>query len=507
MANSTLPISRLINVAVNLAPNAAQSQNLSILLLLGASTTITMAERYRVYTTLAAVATDFGTTAPEYLAAVLWFQQNPQPTTLWIGRWAQSATSGTLTGGTLSTTNTLLATWTAITAGSFQITINGVARSIKSLNFGAATNLNNVASTIQTALAAAVAGTTCTYDAVYNRFIITVAGTTGTGSTISYAATGLSGGTDISAIMGGTLVTGAAIAQGVAAESPVACVTYFDNNYGQQWYATTFAYNDDGSGTPITEAQHTAVAAYIEGASTKHIYGITTTEAAVLNSTDTTSIAYLLSQLAYNRTVIQYSSYSSYAVVSYLARILTVNYAGNSTTITLMYKQEPGIIAENLPVTSVNIAEAKFANLFLAYNNNTAIVEPGVMTSGQFTDTITGLDWFSTTLQTAVYNALYLSPTKIPQTDAGMQLISAVITSVCEQALTNGLIGPGTWTVGGFGQIAQGQFLPRGYYIYAPPVATQTQSARATRLAVPFQIALKLAGAVQYVNVTVNVNA
>ena len=507
MANSSLPISRLINVAINLAPNAAQSQNLSILLLLGNSTTITMAERYRVYTSLAAVAADFGKTAAEYLAAVLWFEQVPQPTTLWIGRWASTATSAQLTGGALTSTNSLIATWNAITSGSFQISINGAAKSIKSLNFSSATNLNNVASTIQTALAAAVTGTTCVYNAVYNNFIITIAGTTGTGSTISFAATGLSGGTDISTIMGGTLLSGASIAQGIAAESPVAAVTLFDNNWGQAWYAVSFAFNDDGVTDPITDSQYVAVSAYVEGSSTKHIHGVTTTEPATLTSGETTSLAYQLSQLAYNRTVLQYSSYGSFSVVSYLARILTVNYAGNSTTITMMYKQEPGIIAENLPVTTVNIVEAKMTNLFLAYNNSTAIVEPGVMTSGQFTDTITGLDWFSTTLQTALYNALYLSITKIPQTDAGMQLLGAVITSICEQALTNGLIGPGTWTVGGFGQLASGQFLPRGYYLYVPPVATQTQAARATRLAVPFQIALKLAGAVQYINVTVNVNA
>jgi len=84
----TLPVSRLISIAVSLTAAGAKAQNLSTLLILGSSTVIDVVERYRNYATLDAVAADFGTTAPEYLAAQLWFGQSPAPTSLLIGRWA-----------------------------------------------------------------------------------------------------------------------------------------------------------------------------------------------------------------------------------------------------------------------------------------------------------------------------------------------------------------------------------------------------------------------------------
>ena len=114
MANAGLPISRLINVSVNLSPQAASTQNLSNLMILG-STQITYGstvtdvidtvERYRTYYSIGDIAADFGTTSPEYLAAALWFEQTPQPTQLLIGKWAKTATPGSLRGGVVSSAN------------------------------------------------------------------------------------------------------------------------------------------------------------------------------------------------------------------------------------------------------------------------------------------------------------------------------------------------------------------------------------------------------------------
>src|SRR5882757_7888259 len=102
MATSQLPISRLINGTVNLSPNAAQAQNLNAELILGSSPVIDTTSRMRTYLSTTAVAADFGTTAPEYLAAIDWFGQTPQPANLLVGRWAQTATSAQLFGASLS---------------------------------------------------------------------------------------------------------------------------------------------------------------------------------------------------------------------------------------------------------------------------------------------------------------------------------------------------------------------------------------------------------------------
>lgn len=491
---SPLPTSRLVNVQVILTPAAAQAQNLSDQLILGSSTVIDVVERMRVYSSLTAVAADFASNTPEYLAAVLWFEQAPQPSELLIGRWAQSATNGLLRGATLSSAQQALNQWTTITNGGFHITIDGGASTnITGLNFSTATTLNQVAATI----GAALTGATCTWDSVNGRFTIQ-SSTTGTGSTISFL-TAPAAGTDISAQLGmRSTSSGAYVANGIAAETALACVQLFDAQFPGRWYAVNLLGGVD--------ADYTAIGGYIEGANVKHIQANTTQEAGAISATSTTDLAYLMSQLKYKRSCVQYSSQNAYAASSLLGRALTVDYNANQSVITLMYKQEPGIVAETLTETQLDALEAKNANAFVNYNNDTAIIEPGVMASGDYIDIITGTDWLAVAVQSAVYNLLYTSPTKIPQTDAGNNQIVNTITKVLSRAVTNGLLAPGVWDAAGFGALNEGDFLSKGFYVYAPPIASQSAADRAARKSVTIQVAAKLAGAVQTVNVIINVN-
>lgn len=496
----SLPVSRLVNVQVILSALAAQSQNLSTLLVLGSSNVIDVSERLRSYGSLSAVAADFGTTGPEYSSAALYFGQSPQPAQIKIGRWAKTATNARLAGGTLSTAAQAIANFNTIANGSFDITINGTLSKPVPATFVGAMNLNAVAAIVQTAVASIVAGSTFVWNAVLARFELNVGGAAGAGSTVTFASAATTGSkTDISALLGLTAAnSGAYAAQGVAAETAVAAVATFDATFGQSFYALTIP--------EAIDADHLAVAALVEGLNSKHIYGVSSQAAAILSAQSTTDIAFMLKALGYKRTVVQYSSNSAYSVASLLGRAITVDYAGNATVITLMFKGEPGIVAETLTETQVNALEAKGCNVFVAYNNSTAIIEPGVVASGDFIDVITGTDWLAITVQTAVYNLLYTSPTKIPQTDSGTQLITTTVESVLSQAVANGLLAPGVWDSNGFGNIALGDFLPKGFYVYAPPVALQQKADRAARKAVPIQVAAKLSGAVHSANVTINVS-
>ena len=69
----SLAVQDLIAVTINLSPTAAQAANLSSMLIIGDSNVINTKQRIRTYTTLTGVAADFGTTAPEYLAAAIFF--------------------------------------------------------------------------------------------------------------------------------------------------------------------------------------------------------------------------------------------------------------------------------------------------------------------------------------------------------------------------------------------------------------------------------------------------
>ena len=162
--------------------------------------------------------------------------------------------------------------------------------------------------------------------------------------------------------------------------------------------------------------------------------------------------------------------------------------------------------ALKLTETQAQTLKAKRCNVFVQYQNDTAIIQYGVMSGQAYFDEIHGLDWFTDALQTALYNLLYQSKTKIPQTDAGQNQLVNTASNVCAEAINNGLVAPGQWNADGFGQLERGQFLTEGFYIYTQPMALQDQSIREQRIAPPIQIALKLAGAIHEIDAIVDVN-
>lgn len=494
-----LPVSRLINVSVNLSPQAAQGANLNSLVVLGDSDVINVQDRMRSYGSLNEVAEDFSITDPEYRAASLFFGQVPQPNQLYIGRWASTATSGLLVCGILSSSERDMSEWTAIDNGAFKIQIDDeeAAVNITGLDFSGETNLNGVASVINAALATATVEAEVEWDG--EKFIFT-SDATGTESIVRPLTAGTPGAgiVDISAQLKGTEDTYLQQVNGIEAETPVEAVIILDN-LATSWYALTIP--DD----IVTDDQVVAVAEYIEGSGNPHVLFQTTTNTATLSGASTNDLAARLEDRGFRRSGVQYSENPN-AAASFMGRALTTNFNGNNTMLTMMYKTEPAVAPESLTSTQANVLQDKKCNVYVNYNNDTAIIQYGTMASGDYFDEIFGLDWLRNAIQTNVYNLLYTSPTKIPQTDAGNRLIANAIEQVCVQGVTNGLIAPGIWNSAGFGQLQQGAFLDKGFYVYAPPIANQLQADREARKSVPFQVAIKLAGAIHTVDIRINVN-
>ena len=357
-----LPLNRIANVTVTLSARAAQGRNFGSMLILGDSTVIPISERLRLYSSADDIGDDFGVDSQEYAAAVIWFSQQPQPTLVYVGRWAKTLATG------------------------------------------------------ETGLHLAV---------------------------------------------------------------PVA---------------------DYPSDTDII-----SVAAAIEAASVSRIFGVTSADSTILDAATTTDLASKLKAAKYSRTFIQYSTSSRYAALSSFARAFTVDFTGSNTTITLKFKQLPGVTYETLGTSQANNLEAKNCNVYVYYENDTAILEQGVMANGDFFDERHGLDWLQNAVQTADYNTLYTSTTKIPQTDAGTTTRIANIELVLDKAVQNGLFAPGKWTGGPIGQLNTGDMLTKGYYTWAENVDDQLQVDREARKGVPIQVAGKLAGAVHYGTVAITV--
>ncbi|MGQ5288452.1 DUF3383 family protein [Pectobacterium actinidiae] len=266
------------------------------------------------------------------------------------------------------------------------------------------------------------------------------------------------------------------------------------------WYGLGVADSAD-----LTDADVLSAAAAIESASVSRVFAVTTDAAATLSATSTTDLASKLKSAGYGRTFIQYSSTSKYAALSAFGRAFTVNFNGSNTAITLKFKQEPGITYETLQINQAAAVDVKNCNVYVYYANDTAILQQGVMANGDFFDERHGLDWLQNYVQTNLYNVLYTSTTKVPQTDAGVTRLLANVEQSMDQGVTNGLIAPGVWNGGPIGQLASGDTLTKGYYVYAQPISAQAQADREARKAPVIQVACKLAGAVHYADVQINV--
>lgn len=711
----SLPVSRLVSVSINLSPLAAATRSFGILMIAGDSDVINGVERYRSYESIDEVAADFGTSAPEYLGAELYFGQSPQPAECMIARWLRTASSGINEGGILNKSQQAISGWTPVTSGGFSIAIDGTVQNLTGLNFSGVTNLNGVASVITAALSGAtciwngsmfeitssstgagayasgtitlgsnpsygvqasgtitlsgqptngdtvvIDGTTVTfvtgtpsgnqvqisavddahtsanlqtflqnssdenlslmtyntiglvttitsilYGTAGNAYTLTKSGsniavsgsgnlaggvaadtltvngtvftfvqsspsssqilvgptnlltavnintvlnasvvsgvaqarysvsgsvvtvtdkTIGTGgnsftlskssSHISLSGATLSGGvvassvgyatspgsgTDISAQLLMTSSLATALIPGFNSETPVQCATVLDD-LTPSWYGLTFA-----ASVQPTDQQNLDVCTYIEATSISRIFGVTIVDTGVLSALDTTDLASLMMAAGYKQSFNQYSE-NAYAICSFFGRAFSVDFTANSSTITLMYKQEPSVIPENLSSTQADVLESKRCNVFAEYVNNTAIIQYGTMSGPAWFDEIHGLDWFQDAVQTACYNLLYTSTTKIPQTDSGVNQFVNAISAACQSAVNNGLVAPGVWNGPAFGQIVTGQYLKAGYYVFAQPIALQSQGDRDARISPPITVALKLAGAIQSLNVLVNVN-
>lgn len=709
----SLSVSGLVRVTVNLGPLAAANRSFGVLMIAGDSSVINGDERFRDYLDIDGVAADFGTTAPEYQAAALYFGQSPKPAQLMIGRWFRTAASGENDGGILTASQALLANFTSISAGSMVISIDGTPQTLTGLDFTAQTNLNGVASVITADLTGAVctwngqyfvitsnstgagaaatgtisldtnpspgvqaagtitlsgqpsngdtitfkgttvtfvtgspsgnqvqiAGSTALTSAALQTFLqasadvnlsaatyetlslvttitarvygtagnsyglsksgtniavsganlsggvaadtltvngtaitfvaispsgsqvlvgptvattaanletflsasvnsnidqatyslsgtlitvtdktlgtagnsftltkssshITLSGSTLSGGVIASSvgyATAAGSGTDISAQLKLTSALSQALVPGFNAETPVACAAVLAD-MSAAWYGLMFQ-----ASTQPTDQQNLDVSTFIEALDLTRVFGVTITNTNVLSALVTTDLASLMMAAGYKQSFNQYSA-NPYAVASFFGRAFSVDFTAQNSTITLMFKQEPGVTGEDLTQNQAATLKAKRSNVFVDYDNNTVIIQYGMMSGPAFFDEIHGLDWLQNAIQTACYNVLYTSTTKVPQTDAGVNQLTNAIGGVCGQAVNNGLAAPGVWNGPGFGQLTTGQYLKQGFYIFAQPIALQSQSDRESRAAPPIQVAIKLAGAIQSVDVIVDVN-
>lgn len=493
MLNTGLPVSRYVPVSVSLTSPVLVAQSINTLLVITSDTVIDAGERMRTYEGLSAVARSFGTDSEAYRAADIWFSQDPRPHNIMIGRWIKEPSPASLVGGILTAADQNMDLWRAVTAGSFTIPVGGTPQTVSGLDFSAQGNLNGVATIINGALTGAEIRWTG------ERFIVNST-TTGVTATLGFMtpvtpATGM----DISAMLRGQQGSGGGrVVDGHAPETALAAALEIDGLYSSQFYAVVVPEGDDDDQLQL--------AAWCEGADPVHCLGVTTQDTNSLDLESEDDIGAQLHGFGYMKTVVMYSTYSKYAVCGYLARILTTDWTGSNTALTMKYKRAPGVHIEALSSYQADTLAEKAINVYTGVANGANIIQEGVQASGDWSDLIIGADALALGVQNALFAAMYQTATKIPQTDIGMTILRNRASAACSRFVTNGYLAPGVWFAPGFGGLDYAGQLQTGYYVWSPSVGEQPEEDRVTRAAPLIQIACKTAGAFHKVDVSIFVN-
>lgn len=198
---------------------------------------------------------------------------------------------------------------------------------------------------------------------------------------------------------------------------------------------------------------------------------------------------------------------SNRMAAAYASRGLSTNFSAANTTTTMHLKTLATITQDNT-LTQTLLTQAQTAGVD-TYPDIAG--QASLFTSGNnsFFDEVYNEFWFKFALQTAGYNLLRQTSTKIPQTEIGIETLKNEYRKICVQAASNGFIGPGTWTssttfgnptdlIRSIGDV--------GYYVFSLPLSQQSTADRQARKAPTIQIAVKAQGAVHSSNVIVNVN-
>lgn len=193
---------------------------------------------------------------------------------------------------------------------------------------------------------------------------------------------------------------------------------------------------------------------------------------------------------------------------AYAGRALSTVFDGSNTTSTMHLKDLVGITADpTMTQTQLNLCQSCGAD---TYVNIAGVAKTFTSGANKFFDQVYNRCWFLGALEVAGFNALAKVSTKVPQTEPGMTILKGAYRLVCDRAVRNGYVAPGTWnSADRFGDVEAmlRNIEEVGYYIYSLPVNQQAQTEREERKAPLVQIAIKEAGAIHSSNVLVYINA
>lgn len=496
-------ISNVINVALIPEGQAAARDNMNVICLMTSDTNVlSSAERYRLYTDAASVATDFGTDSDVSSYANAVFGTTPNAInfggSLVIGyhRAADetvAASAASLVSPQLAE-STLIPQLQAISDGSFDIDVDGATVSVTGLDFRTVTTLEDIA----TLLDSEVSGITGATVSIDNLKLSIVSDTTGVTSLLTVASTG-STGTFVGNLLEIATGSGATLTQGdassvLSAETKLAGLTAVKSEVNIKGVCFIDA---------VLDAEVPDLAEYVQ-ANSMLMYNVFSGSGYL--DIDATNPVWTVKLTGQDSFRMLYSKAGNRKLAAtYMARAHTVNFNAENSAMTMNLK-ELAVAAEDYTQTEITAAYNVGLDLYTTIKN-TAIV----LTSpaNDFVDNVYNLIAFVDAVETDLYNLLKLTGTKIPQTTRGVNQLIDQAEKTTRGFVRAGVFAPGTWSsTDSFGDITtfKRNISEFGFYWLAGSLADQPQADRQLRKSPVLQGAVKNAGAIHKVDVIINFN-
>jgi len=350
-------------------------------------------------------------------------------------RWNSVACAPVIYGDPANTT-TVVATWNAITSGSFTLTMGTETYTLTGLNFASDTTLALVASTLQTAIQAVSAGgalwtsATVTYDATHSRFIVT-GGATGTAPISVTPAVSNDCSVNFGFDSASTIFGPGAPIQTIT--QAIQNLVSVNNNFG------SFAFDATLNTAQITEAANVN-----NGYNNLFLYSIPCTAAtASAIQTAVSGIGGCTTTLTTDGDATQFEEMDPMLVMA------ATNYNALNGTQNYMFQQFPGQVPAVTTDAGAATYDAIGVNYYANTQDNGAIVnlyQRGVMNGGSTSpaaqNTYANECWLKSFLQAALMNLL-LALNKISANLRGQSQVLAILQSGIQLALTNGTISVG----------------------------------------------------------------
>lgn len=396
-----VPISNIVNVQITLQASGITQAGFGVPCIVTdeSPTTSWGSERIREYASTDEVLDDWSSSDDAYKAAAAIFSQTPKVPKVKIA----------LEDSRVAQVQTIVFSGNLVSGNTINGKVNGVAITAVPFNTSNAQTLTDLATTLQ---ATAAIGT---------------ASSNGT-NTI----------TCTSAKAGVTFTLSDFVVSGGASQATAAITTTVDSHGIVEDLEEISEQDDAWYGLIWNERDEDQVQMAAGAIETKRKIFITcSSDADILDDTDTDDIAYLLKAANYGRTAVIYNADpSDFADAAWMGRLFP--YDPGSETWAL--KQLSSITADDLTSSERNAVLGKNANIYAPTPDGDRTFN-GTMASGLFIDLRRGADWLQARMEERIFNKL-ANAIKIPFTNGGIAIIEAEVRAVLENGIRVGFLSP-----------------------------------------------------------------